>query len=208
VVLDFPDTNAVNWFKKTQVDSLRRVLAANLHSPVSFETGTAQQLQLAPADTVFNVLDPNLENIPKIVEHFAKTSSPIETFVFGAHGLEPGKVPGINEYTVYAQTGDSTGKAYRKDAVTKILQSIPRAALSPDAKVVIITCFGDRCVDAQAVTNTLRVPVYTSPEAVHEFFPVEPHIIYGVFNEFTPELAPFVPAHPDEGTGWVDKKEP
>jgi RHS repeat-associated protein len=149
-------------------------------------------IYLEEPDTSYAVASYDLAAIPQIVKEFAEGSSPIENLVFTFHGmpldsLSKASTGFSQDYAFFAQATDSTASIYTREAMTNIFFNIDPAHLARGSRIIFESCFGDFCIDSQAIADSLDTSVYTATTTVSENLFIEPTIVYGNYEKYTPK---------------------
>ena len=149
-------------------------------------------IYLEEPDTLHAIASYDLAAIPQIVKEFAEGSSPIENLVFTFHGMPLDSIwkssTGFNQdYAFFAQSTDSTAAIYTRESMTDIFLNIDPAHLAGNSRIIFESCFGDFCVDSQAIADSLDISVYTATSEVRENLAIQPTLVYGNYERYTPQ---------------------
>ena len=191
--VNFPDTTLHKKFiarldsmllAKNNIDTSE---GASSYEKIEMDIEGGYPISMTESDTVFNVALWNLENIPQRVYDISQENSPIENIIIGIHGISPDSTIGIPDYMLIAASSDSTMTAYTNKIMTNILSHIPKQSLSQNAQLMILSCYGEKCMDIQTISNKLQIPIYASPEVVSDRLDITPNVVAGIFNRYTPQ---------------------
>ncbi|MBT7706306.1 RHS repeat-associated core domain-containing protein [archaeon] len=149
-------------------------------------------IYLEEPDTLWSVSSYDLAAIPQVVKEFAEGSSPIENLVFTFHGMPldslwKSSTGFTQDYAFFAQATDSTAAIYTRESMTDIFLNIDPAHLAGNSRIIFESCYGDFCIDSQAIADSLDTSVYTATTTVSENLRIMPTLVYGNYERHTPK---------------------
>jgi RHS repeat-associated protein len=129
--------------------------------------------------TVFPLIDVNM--ISGLLSMEVRKDGPIENLVLIAHR----NAANHKEIVLSNLANTADTNTPMADLQTKIL-NLPQNYFATNSQIIISICGADKCMDGQAIADKLKVTTYITSEKVEYIEGMDPMLIYGQFNKYTP----------------------
>ena len=183
LVLTFTTQKDVEAYKKNIADPF--IAAANADTTgaqLYLSTGNGRPLSIPNVgeSNIYPFIEANM--IEPLLAMEVRQDGPVENIVLMAHRNEADHT----QLVLRDITTNMDTTTQMSELQTRVL-GLPKNYFASNAQMIFAICGADSCIDGQAIADSLGITTYLTSEKVEYVEGMNPMLIYGQFNEYTPK---------------------